>query len=226
MAEYYNHSGICSPLPMSFVYKCVWNTEYMLYFFWYTCVKNCLTCCKQGPYLVYFINRICSNIDSRSWVQFYYIVQFGFNVSVITHNWGVNYSLYFIHTADLIWLIKPSDWYDTMVWIAWLKFPVWWCFENPNTLMDKAVDEMEFASISTPTEAAMWSTYRSRFHSDNPYSFVCIVFIQLEKNVLFCFFVNSGCTTIMHRCCCNKFTLLEMVFFNIYLCLLFSFDTD
>lgn len=47
--------------------------------------------------------------------------------------------------------------------------------------MDKAVDEMEFASISTPREPAMWCTYRSLFHSDKPYSCVCVVFIQLEK---------------------------------------------
>lgn len=66
-----------------------------------------------------------------------------------------------------------------MVSIAQLKFPVWWCFEYPNTLMDKAMDEMEFASVSAPGEPA--HTYWPLFHSDKPHTFVCVVFIQLEK---------------------------------------------
>lgn len=49
-------------------------------------------------------------------------------------------------------------------------------------LMDKAVDEMEFASVSTPERISyMPPTYRTLFHSDKPHTFVCVVFVQPEK---------------------------------------------
>ena len=86
-----------------------------------------------------------------------------------------------------------------MAGLAQLKVHVW-CFENL-TLMDRAEDEMEFASISAPRGRVMWCTYRSVFHLDKLYTFVCVGFIHVENMREFIDLFLVGWMLKLHGCC-------------------------
>lgn len=104
----------------------------------------------------------------KKYVQYKWVVH--------PQKWRVSYALYTDSWADLT--LQSG----TMVWIARLKSLRGGVLKTLMPLMDKAVDEMEFASISSPERISyMPTTYRPLFHSDKPHTFVCVVFIHPEK---------------------------------------------